>query len=177
MLDIAQQTLEFYTKYLKTPTLEDLKITDTSLLEKQWCVFVTIYKNGEVRWWAGNIKELQENLALEIIENTIEAISKDSRFSPVKLDEVEKIKIRVDIITSRTILKEKEILSIDPIKNGVLAIKNDYNTMGIILPNITPLLLTWEDFIPVLKEKMKLKEFKEKDFILYRISTDMWNNF
>ena len=59
MLDIAQQTLEFYTKYLKTPTLEDLKITDTSLLEKQWCVFVTIYKNGEVRWWAGNIKELQ----------------------------------------------------------------------------------------------------------------------
>jgi hypothetical protein len=49
--------------------------------------------------------------------------------------------------------------------------------MGIILPNITPLLLTWEDFIPVLKEKMKLKEFKEKDFILYRISTDMWNNF
>ena len=81
------------------------------------------------------------------------------------------------MIKSRTILKDKEILSIDHIKNGVLAIKNDYNTMGIVLPNITPLLLTWEDFIPVLKEKMKIKDFQEKDFILYSIETDMINNF
>lgn len=177
MLDIAKQTIEFYSKYLKIPTLEDIKIDDTSLLQNQWCVFITIYKNGEVRWWAGNIKELQENIALEIIENTVEAISKDSRFSPIKLDEVPKIKIRIDIIKNRTILKEKEILSIDPIKNGILAIKNDYNTMGIILPNISPLLLTWEDFIPVLKEKTQIKDFKEKDFILYSIETDMRNNF
>jgi hypothetical protein len=49
--------------------------------------------------------------------------------------------------------------------------------MGIILPNINPLLLTWEDFIPVLKEKMKLKKIEEKDFILYKIDTDMINNF
>jgi len=177
MLDIAKQTLDFYTKYLKSPTIDDIKIEDKSLLDTQWCIFVTIYKNGEVRWSAGNIKELGENIVLEIIENTVQAISKDSRFSPIKLDEVAKLKIRIDMIKSRTILKDKEILSIDPIKNGVLAIKNDYNTMGIVLPNITPLLLTWEDFIPVLKEKMKIKDFQEKDFILYSIETDMINNF
>jgi len=177
MLDIAKQTLDFYTKYLKSPTIDDIKIEDKSLLDTKWCIFVTIYKNGEVRWSAGNIKELGENIVLEIIENTVQAISKDSRFSPIKLDEVAKLKIRIDMIKSRTILKDKEILSIDPIKNGVLAIKNDYNTMGIVLPNITPLLLTWEDFIPVLKEKMKIKDFQEKDFILYSIETDMINNF
>ena len=177
MLDIAKQTLDFYTKYLKSPTIDDIKIEDKSLLDTQWCIFVTIYKNGEVRWSAGNIKELGENIVLEIIENTVQAISKDSRFSPIKLDEVAKLKIRIDMIKSRTILKDKEILSIDHIKNGVLAIKNDYNTMGIVLPNITPLLLTWEDFIPVLKEKMKIKDFQEKDFILYSIETDMINNF
>jgi hypothetical protein len=49
--------------------------------------------------------------------------------------------------------------------------------MGIILPNISPLLLTWEDFIPVLKEKTQVKDFKEKEFILYSIETDMMNNF
>ena len=177
MLDIAKQTLDFYTKYLKSPTIDDIKIEDKSLLDTQWCIFVTIYKNGEVRWSAGNIKELGENIVLEIIENTVQAISKDSRFSPIKLDEVAKLKIRIDMIKSRTILKDKEILSIDPIKNGVLAIKNDYNTMGIVLQNITTLLLTWEDFIPVLKEKMKIKDFQEKDFILYSIETDMINNF
>jgi AMMECR1 domain-containing protein len=81
-------------------------------------------------------------LVLEIIENTIEAISQDSRFSPVKLDEVKDIKIRVDLITSRKILKESEVLSIDPVKNGVLVIKKDYSSTALILPNINPLLLT-----------------------------------
>lgn len=177
MLDIVQQTIEFYTKYLKTPTIQDIDIKDTSLQEKQWCVFVTLYKNWEIRGWAGNIKELKENIVEEIIANTVEALSKDSRFSPVKLDEIKNIKMRIDTIKSRNILKEKEILSIDPIKQGILAIKNDYSTMAIILPNINPLLLTGEDFLPVLKEKTKSKEWNEKDFILYSIETESINNF
>ena len=177
MLDIVKQTMDFYTKYLKAPSINDIKIDDTSLMENKWSVFVTIYKKWEIRWWAGNIKELKSSLVLEIIENTIEAISQDSRFSPVKLDEVKDIKIRVDLITSRKILKESEVLSIDPVKNGVLVIKKDYSSTALILPNINPLLLTWEDLIPVLEEKLQLKKLKEKDFIMYSIETKTVNNF
>jgi AMMECR1 domain-containing protein len=53
-----------------------------------------------------------------LIENTITAISKDSRFEKLKQDEVKDIKIRIDEIEDRQVLSEKEkINSIDPVKS------------------------------------------------------------
>jgi len=43
MLDIAQQTIAYYTKYKKIPQISDLKISDTTLLKRQAQIFVTIY--------------------------------------------------------------------------------------------------------------------------------------
>ncbi|MFK7779623.1 MAG: hypothetical protein QM490_00535, partial [Candidatus Gracilibacteria bacterium] len=60
---------------------------------------------------------------------------------------------------------------------GVLAIKKDYNSMAVILPNINPLLLTGEDLIPILKEKFKIPKFIEKDYIIYKIETQVTDNF
>ena len=177
MLNIVQQTIVFYTKYLKTPNILDLKIDDKSLLEKKWSVFVTIYKNWEIRWSAWNIKEIKSNLVEELIENTVKSISNDSRFSPIKPDEVDLTKIRIDLITNRKILNEWELIKLDPVKSWVLIIKKDYEKMAAILPNINPNLLTWEDFIPVLKEKLAEKNFDEKDYIIYAISTEMYINF
>ncbi len=177
MIQVAKQTIDFYLKNFKTPKIEELNIDDKSLLEKKWSIFVTIYKKWEIRWASGNIKEIKENTAEEIIENTVSAISKDSRFKPIKLDEVKDLKIRVDTITNRKILGDKEILQVDPVKLWVLAIKKDYDSMAVILPNITPLLLTWEDLIPVLKAKFNTKEFDEKEYILYQIKTDVVDNF
>ena len=177
MLKIAQQTIDFYLKNFKTPTIEDLKIEDTSLLEKKWSVFVTLYKKGEIRWASWNIKEIKANLIEEIIENTIVSLSKDSRFEKVKLNESSDLKIRIDLITSRKILQEKEIFQIDPVKNGVLLLKKDYSQMATILPNINPSLLTWEDLLPILEMKFNTKWFKEEDYIIYKIETNSINNF
>ena len=177
MIQIVKQTIVFYTKYLKTPNINDLKIEDKSLIEKKWSVFVTIYKNWEIRWSAWNIKEIKSSLAEELIENTIKSISKDSRFSPVKPDEVEHIKIRIDLITNRKVLNEWELVKLDPVKSWVIVIKKDYEKMVVILPNINPTLLTWDDFIPVLKEKLTEKNFLEKDYILYEIETEKFVNF
>jgi len=177
MISIAKQTIDFYLKNFKTPKTEELNIEDKTLLENKWSIFVTIYKKWEIRWASGNIKEISENLAEEIIKNTITATSKDSRFKPIKLNEVKDLKIRIDTITNRTILWDNEILQVDPVKSWVLVIKKDYSLMAVILPNINPLLLTWEDLIPVLKEKFNTKEFKEKDYIIYSIETSVVDNF
>ena len=177
MLSTVKQTIEFYTKNFKTPKIEELKIEDKSLLEENWSIFVTLYKNGEIRWSSWNIKEIRPNIAEELIENTITAISKDSRFKPVKLDEVKDLKIRIDKISSRKILQDKEILQIDPTKSWVLAIKKDYSSIAAILPNINPILLTWEDLIPILESKFKTNKFEEKDYILYQIETSVTDNF
>ena len=176
MITIVKQTIEFYTKYFKTPSINDIKFKDESLLNKQGSVFITIYKNWEIRWSAWNIKEIKSSLAQEIIENTIEAISKDSRFKPLKLDEAQKLKIRIDLITNKNILQDAEIKKLDPVKNWILVIKKDYEKMACILPNINPLLLTWEDFIPVLKEKLNEKKFDEKDYIIYNIETEIFRD-
>ena len=177
MLSIVQQTIDFYTKNFKTPKSTDLQIEDPSLLENNWSVFVTIYKNWEIRWSSWNIKEIKENLVEELIENTVTAISKDSRFKPVKLDEIKDLKLRVDKITNRKVLQDNEIIQIDPTKYWILAIKKDYNSMAANLPNINPLLLTWEDLIPVLEAKFNTKKFEEKDYIIYKIETEVFDNF
>ena len=177
MLSIVQQIIEFYTKHLKIPTISDLKIEDDSLLQKKWSVFVTIYKNWEIRWSAWNIKEIKANLIEELIENTIICISKDPRFSPLKLDETSLIKIRIDLLTNRKVLNEWELAKLDPVKSWVLVIKKDYEKMATILPNINPSLLTWENFIPILKEKLIEKEFDEKEYIIYEIQSETFIDF
>ncbi len=177
MISVAEQTIDFYLKNFKTPQIEDLNITDNSLIEWNWSLFVTIYKSGEIRWASWNIKEIKNTIAEEIIENTIQAISKDSRFKPVKLNETKDLKIRIDFIKKRTILQDKEILEIDPTKQWVLAIKKDYSKMAVILANINPSLLVWEDLLTILEEKFNTKWFKEEDYILYKIETQVYDNF
>lgn len=173
MLNIVKETIKFYTKYFKTPSINDIVFDDLNLLEKQWSVFVTIYHNWEIRWAAWNIKEIKSSLAQELIENTIEAISKDTRFKPLNSSEIKNLKIRIDLITNRKILKEKEILKIDPTKKWILVIKKDYEKMSCILPNIDPKLLTWEDFLQTLEAKLWINKFEEKDFIIYSIETEI----
>lgn len=177
MISIVQQTINFYLKNFKTPKIEELNIWDTSLLQNNWSIFVTIYKAWEIRWASWNIKEIEANLVEELIENTVWAISKDTRFKPIKLDEIKDLKIRIDKIVNRKILQDNEILQIDPTKSWVLAIKKDYSSMAAILPNINPILLTWEDLIPVLESKFNTKKFEEKDYILYVIETEVTDNF
>ncbi len=176
MLDIAQQTIEYYTKYKKTPTLDDIEVKDQILLEKQAQVFVTIYHKWEIRGSSGNIKEIENSTVEEIITNTITAISNDSRFKPLELKEVGAAKIRIDEITSREMISDVKLLAkIDPVKNGVIAIKQDYSKACVILPNISPLLLIGSDIAWAIAQKL-WEEFDETKLILYKIETKSSDN-
>ena len=177
MIEIVKKTMEFYFKNFKTPTTSDLNIIDSELLENSWSIFVTLYKSWEIRWAAWNMKEIKLNIAEELIENTITAISKDTRFEPISLDESKDLKIRIDNIINRVILQDNEILQIDPLKLWILAIKKDYSFMATILPNINSSILTWEDLIPILANKFNTKIFKQNDYILYKIKTEVFDNF
>ena len=177
MIHIIKQTLEFYTQYKKTPSISDIQIDDPSLLKEKASLFVTLYKKWEIRWSGWNIREITNSTAEELIENTIHAISKDTRFPEVKIDEVKDLKIRLDVITNRRVIQDDELIKIDPVKNWVLAIKKDYSKLAVILPNIHPTLLTGEDFIPVLKEKLWEKDFQTNGYIIYEIVTEVSRDF
>ncbi|MDD3645854.1 MAG: AMMECR1 domain-containing protein [Candidatus Gracilibacteria bacterium] len=175
MIEIVKQIIDFYLKNAKEPTLADIKIEDKTLLERQANLFVTMYKNGEVRGSAGNVKELEQNVVLELLKNTLSALTKDSRFDPVKLSEAGELRVRVDEIINRTVLSAGEIKKLDPLKHGVLVIKKDYSKLAVILPNISGRLMNGEDFYGVLDKKLGEK-FKEDDYIVYSIETKIYND-
>jgi MEMO1 family protein len=77
---------------------------------------VTLYKNGQIRGSAGNIKEISVNLGEEIVKNTIEALVADTRFGRVTAEEKGMISLRLDIIKDRKVIDEKTMKTLDPVK-------------------------------------------------------------
>ena len=180
MINIIDQIIKYYLQYKKSPSVNDLQIEDISIMDpQQKSLFVTLYKNWEVRWSSGTAMNLNKTpLITLLIENTVNALSKDSRFNPVELKEIQDIKIRLDIIQSKTVLPEwKTLKDLDPTKSWILAIKKDYEKIALILANMHPALLTGEDFIEVLQSKLKDKNFKEDEYLLYEIISEQKNNF
>lgn len=176
MLELVKQTVDFYFKHLKAPVIADMQPIDPKVFEEKGSCFVTIYKNGEIRGSAGNVKEIEPSIWEEVIKNTIEAISKDSRFAPLTLAEVKDIRVRLDVIEDRHILDEGKLFSIDPMKYGAIAIKKNYSKLAVVLPNISPKLLTWADLLAALEAKL-WEKLMEADYILYQIQTKTDRNY
>jgi len=176
MLYIVKQIIDYYYyENLNKPKIEDLKIKNSDLLNKSGSVFVTLYLDWIIKWSSWNIKEIEENIVLELIENTISALE-DSRFTKPTLSEKDNLKIRIDEITNRwKPLSDWEINKIDPTKSWVLVIKSDYEKSAVILPNISWSLITWEDFIWVLSKKL-WEDFDDKNYLVYKIETKVENN-
>lgn len=177
MIHIVQQTIDYFIQHGQKPSIENIEVKDTNMVSQKAKVFVTLYKNWEIRWASGNVQEIHDNLVEELIENTIQALSKDERFDPVVGSEAKDIKIRVDLIENRTPLKDNELKTLDPTKYGVLAIEKKYTSMAVILPNMNPKLITGEDFWPIISEKCSKKSFLEADYILYKLETLTQTNY
>lgn len=177
MKEIVEKTLRFYFEKMRAPEISELLLDDTSLQDERACYFITLYLNGEVHGSAGNVKEIEANSIKEIIQNTISAVSKDKRFPPLTLEESEKLGFRIDKITGRNIIPSIDISKLDPVKDWIICIKRDYEKLAVLLPNITPSLLTWNDMLPVLENKLSEKQIDDKNFIVYQIQTQSETSF
>jgi AMMECR1 domain-containing protein len=162
---------------MREPQFTELSLSQDIDTVKKWCSFVTLYLNWDVHGSAWNIKEISSTLAEDIYKNTIEALTKDKRFKPLTLTEAESLKFRLDIIEDRKVISEAEMKNLDPVKYWVIAIKRDYDKLAVILPNISPKILTGSDFTEILKNKLQEKKFDEKDYIIYSISTNTESNY
>lgn len=61
-------------------------------------VFVSIYCHGQLRGCVGTPYPTTDNVAWEIVRNAIATGSRDPRFAPVKISELEELEYRVDIM-------------------------------------------------------------------------------
>lgn len=96
-------------------------------------IFVTLYKNNQLRGCIGTIGPVQDNLIIETIQNAISACCRDPRFYPVEEAELKDIKYSVNVLMPPEPINSTELL--DPSKYGVI-VTGSNNRRGLLLPRI-----------------------------------------
>ncbi len=93
---LARKTLEMYVTSGIIIDVPD--VLPAEMAERRAGVFVSIRKQGRLRGCIGTIMPTRENIAAEIIQNAINAGTRDPRFDPVEEDELDSLVYSVDVL-------------------------------------------------------------------------------
>lgn len=116
-------------------------------------VFVSIKEDGKLRGCIGTIQAVQPSIAEEIIENAISASTRDSRFSPIEPEELDRLVISVDVLGGMEPIDSPNELDVK--KYGVVVTKG--YKRGLLLPNLEG-VDTVEEQIAIAKRKAGIGE-------------------
>ena len=129
-VNLARASAEYFVTNGKVMPVPDW--VSRELLNKTAGAFVSVHNFGALRGCIGTIASTQKNLALEIIENAVSAVSKDPRFSPVTQDELKYLDINVDVLGEAEKIKSPSELDVK--KYGVI-VQSGYKR-GLLLPDL-----------------------------------------
>lgn len=127
-------------------------------------VFVSLHKGGQLRGCIGTFQPTQENVALEIIHNAIEASMRDPRFPKVQADELKDLEISVDVLTDPEPVKSSKDL--DAKKYGVI-VKSGARR-GLLLPDL-PGVNTPEEQIEICRRKAWIDDNEPVEFFRFEV--------
>lgn len=96
-------------------------------------VFVTIFKEGQLRGCLGTIAPSQGNIADEIIENAVATATRDYRFDPIAAKELRSLAYEVSVLFLPKPLKNPK--RHDPQSDGLI-VKTPDGRSGLLLPDI-----------------------------------------
>lgn len=135
------------------------------LREQQRGVFVTLNKNDQLRGCMGTFEPVEENIAREIIRNSISAASKDPRFPPLQSEDLKSVRVKVDILTEPEPAEGDEL---DPSRYGVIVKKGPKR--GVLLPDLEG-VDDAEQQLEIVKRKAGIAQ-NEGDYELYRFQVN-----
>ncbi len=98
LLRLARGTVETWVRERRRPTPEELGVTLTPRLEADSGVFVTLKKAGRLRGCVGNIPP-SKPLFQGVLDNAVNATTRDRRFPPVTPEELGAIEIEISVLT------------------------------------------------------------------------------
>ena len=157
LLVLARNALVKYFQGEEVKPFEEIK---KKYSNKQAC-FVTLTKKGELRGCIGSLYPRQE-LWKDVIENSISAGFRDTRFLPLKEEELSKIKIEISILS---IPKKLEFKSPEDL------LKKLNSRYGVILQK----RMNSATFLPQVWEQIPDKiNFLEQLSLKARLSKDAW---
>ena len=162
-ISLAKQAVESY-------VLNGTKISNPSELPDELTgrtagVFVTIFKEGQLRGCLGTIAPIQGSIAAEIIENAVATATRDYRFDPVAAKELGSLAYEVSVLFPPEPLKNPK--RHNPQSDGLI-VKTPDGRSGLLLPDIEG-VETLEQQLEICAEKgqidlqrdhYKLLEFK-----------------
>ena len=105
---------------------------DDELLRNRAGVFVSMYKNGNLRGCVGTIAPTKKCVADEIIQNAVSAGLNDNRFEPVSRQELPYLTYKVDVLSAPEPISGPGEL--DVARYGVI-VTSGYKR-GLLLPNL-----------------------------------------
>ncbi len=159
---LAKKTAE---NYIKNKEIIDVpKDLPSEMIEKKAGTFVTVLKEENLRGCIGTYAPTKENIAKEIIDNTISAVSKDYRFGPIKEEELPYLSYSVYVLGE--LEKIENIKDLNPKKFGILIKSNSKS--GLLLPDLEG-IDTLEKQILAVCQKAGINPENEK-ISIYRFS-------
>lgn len=167
LLSLARSTLVKYLQEERASPPEEVK---KKYSQKQAC-FVTLTKKGELRGCMGSLYPRQE-LWRDVVENSINAAFKDSRFPPVRPGELPNIKIEISILSLPKKLEfrtPEELLAKLNSKYGVILQRG--MSSATFLPQVWEQISEKQDFLEHLSLKAGLSKdaWKKADFWIYEV--------
>ena len=110
--------------------------------------FVSLKKAGQLRGCIGTIQPVRPTLAQEVLDNAVSAATRDPRFQPIMLEELDEITISVDVLgTPEPVPGLGEL---DPSRYGVI-VKCGWRK-GVLLPDL-PGITTSEEQVRIARLK------------------------
>lgn len=158
LVKLAKEAIKEYVKnrrIIKPP--DDL----AEEMKGQAGIFVSLKKKGQLRGCIGTFAPTAKNIAEEVIHNAISAATRDPRFQPVGLSELEEIDYSVDVLTEPEKIAGPE--GLDPKRYGVI-VKCGIRK-GLLLPDIEG-VDTVEEQIDIARSKAGI--YEDEPVELYR---------
>ena len=146
---LARYSLETFVKTHKPAELP--KNLPTELTSRRAGAFVSLHKDGELRGCIGTILPTTSNIAEEILQNAISACSRDPRFSPVEVSELDEIVYSVDVLGEPERIFDTKDLDVK--KFGVIV--ENGGRRGVLLPDLEG-IDTVEQQISIAKQKANI---------------------
>jgi len=167
LLDLSRKTLVKHLQGEKIKPSEDI----IKKYSKIQACFVTITKNQVLRGCVGSLYARQE-LWKDVVENSINAGFKDLRFPPLRIGELDKIKIEISILSPPKKLEfrnPEEILKKIDSNQGIILQKRMRSAT--FLPQVWEQIPSKQDFLEQLSLKAGLEEdaWKSADIWVYEV--------
>ena len=128
LVRLARQAVE---KYVREGTrLRPEKLTQE--MAQKAGVFVSIHKHHDLRGCIGTFEAAEGNIAEEIVTNAISSATRDPRFPPIALGELDDLEYSVDVLTTPE--RIRGVAQLDPRRYGVI-VEAGWRR-GLLLPDL-----------------------------------------